>query len=133
MTKDVAACEEFFNLIVEAHILSAAMTTFGMKSIDEEPQNATYFPPGSCALDSIQRNKILLLACDKIVSRYINLDYCNAKKQSKTSDPNHDSIHAYACEVLSLGMLVMKFQDAIREGDGDRMDAQIIQLRHLIF
>ena len=30
-------------------------------------------------------------------------------------------LHAYACDVLSLGLLYMEFQDAIREGDGLRI------------
>ena len=32
-----------------------------------------------------------------------------------------DSVHSYACEILSLGLLYAEFQDAIREGDGLRV------------
>ena len=49
----MAACEEFFNLIAESHIASAAMTIFNMKSIDDE-MNTAYFTPGSYGLDPIQ-------------------------------------------------------------------------------
>lgn len=33
-TKAVDACEEFFLIVVEAHVLSAAMALFGMSSSD---------------------------------------------------------------------------------------------------
>ena len=36
-SKGVAACEEFFYLVVQAHILAAAMHTFDMKSLDDMP------------------------------------------------------------------------------------------------
>ena len=32
-----------------------------------------------------------------------------------------DHVHAYACEVLSLGLMLMEFNDAVREGDGTRI------------
>ena len=120
VTKNVSACEEFFDLVVESHILSAAMTLFNMKSVDAEPQNPTYFPPGSIDLDSLQRRKLLLLASDEIVSKFVDLTYCEGKR--KIPDPKvHDGVHAYACEVLILGLLVKEFNDAINEGDGDRI------------
>lgn len=118
--RNVSACEEFFDLVVESHILSAAMTLFNMKSVDAEPQNPTYFPPGSIDLDSLQRRKLLLLASDEIVSKFVDLTYCEGKR--KIPDPKvHDGVHAYACEVLILGLLVKEFNDAINEGDGDRI------------
>ena len=30
-------CEDFFLLLTEAHILAAAMTNFGMESLDDTP------------------------------------------------------------------------------------------------
>lgn len=70
VSKNVTACEEFFDLFVESHIVSAAMTLFNMKSIDDEP-DSTHFPPGSVDLDSLQRGKLLLLTCDEIVSKFM--------------------------------------------------------------
>ena len=60
-TRDVTACEEFFLLVVEAHILYAAMDTFGMTSIDDVPSNTDFFPEEATNLDSIQRRNVLLL------------------------------------------------------------------------
>ncbi len=47
-----------------------------------------------------------------------------SKKLCCANEPNtkgpdaktHDSVHAFACEVLTLGLLLMEFNDAIREG-----------------
>ena len=128
VTKDVAECEEFFDLVVEAHIVSAAMTIFDMKSIDDQAHNATFFPPGSSELDTVQRGNLLLLATKEIVSRFVDLSSCECKKkdkqQKKSSGPDlskHDSVFAYACEVLTLGLLIKEFNDSVREGDGNRI------------
>ena len=37
------ACEEFFILVVEAHVKAAALKVFGMKSTSETPCNS-FFP-----------------------------------------------------------------------------------------
>ena len=92
VTKDEAACEEFFTLVVESHIVSAAMTIFNMKTVDDEPHNQTYFPLGSCDLNSLQQRNLLLLACNEIVSRFVDLSYC--EKQDKDTK-THDSVFHY--------------------------------------
>ena len=43
-SKDVNAFEDFFHLLVESHVLSAAMGFLGMESIDDEPAG-DIFPP----------------------------------------------------------------------------------------
>lgn len=35
-----------------------------------------------------------------------------------------DSVYAYACETLTLGLLLLEFNDGIREGDGNRVLAE---------
>ena len=42
---NVAACEEFFLLVVEAHILAAAMSVFSMANLTDVPSK-TFFPDG---------------------------------------------------------------------------------------
>ncbi len=39
---NMTACEDFFLLVVEAHILTAAMTVFGMRSVDDQPSSAFF-------------------------------------------------------------------------------------------
>ena len=44
-----------------------------------------------------------------------------SKHSSKTSDKGSDLVLEYASETLTLGLLLMEFVDAIREGNGDRI------------
>jgi L1 cell adhesion molecule like protein len=41
--------------------------------------------------------------------------------EGKSDDGGDDGVREYACDVLSLGLLYMNYQDAIREGDGERV------------
>ena len=111
---NVTASEEFFLLVTEAHIITAAMTVFGMSSLDERPRAAEF--PQRCEQQSTSiGRRVLLDAVDKLLSRFVDLKFCNP------SAPPEDHVHAYACEILSLGLLLMEFNDAIREGDGTRI------------
>ena len=78
MVKDpsdnVTECEEFFILSVEAYIVAAAMTVFGMTSTDEKP-SVMFFPDESHSLDLLQRRNILLLALREVIDRFIDLSY----------------------------------------------------------
>ncbi len=112
---NMTACEDFFLLVVEVHILTAAMTVFGMRSVDDQP-SSVFFPEGSSELDTLQRRNILMLAVRKVVGKVVDLSY-GEEKQAATED----HIQAYASEVLALGLLLMEFNDAIREGDGPRI------------
>lgn len=113
--KDMNASEDFFLLVVESHIVAAAMKVFNMSSVDSTPCKA-FFPDGSASLDSEKRRNILLLAADSVLEQYVDLTYgdeCRLEVE--------DGVQAYASDVLSLGLLYMEFCDAIREGDGDRI------------
>ena len=52
-SKAVTACEEFFEMIVEAHVVSAAMTVFDMSSIEDIPSN-TFFSSDSTNENSLE-------------------------------------------------------------------------------
>ena len=84
---DVAASEEFFTLVTEAHILSAAMSVFGMKSVDDEPPESCYFPHGCSDLDPKERKKVLMLASKAIVERFIDLDFESGDAEEEDSTP----------------------------------------------
>jgi len=104
----------FFILIVEAHIVAAAMTVLSM---NEKP-SLKFFPDGSCSLDTLQCRNVMLLAIREVVDKFIDVSYGDEKE---VVDTNHDGVHAYACNLLSSGLLYMEFVDAIREGDGNRI------------
>ena len=42
-------------------------------------------------------------------------------KSTETTSTQADSVYAYSCETLTLGLLFLEFKDGIREGDGTRV------------
>lgn len=70
----VAPCEEFFSLVTEAHIICAAMTTFGMQSVADKPVNSDLFPDDCADLPPDKRRNILVLAARKIVDSFIDIE-----------------------------------------------------------
>lgn len=114
-SKNMNACEGFLDVVVEAHIVSAAMTVFGMQTVDDKPDE-TLFPNNFSKLDTMQQRKVLLLATRSVVEKFVDLTW--VEKESVDTD---DHVQAYACEVLTLGLIYMEFKDAIREGDGERI------------
>ena len=69
-TKNMNACEDFFTLLTESHILSAAMTVFEMSSFEDKPSE-TLFPSNSLKLGPIERQKLMMTAVDKIIEKYV--------------------------------------------------------------
>jgi len=59
--------------VVEAHVLTAAMELFGMSTLEDEPSNTKLFPAASVSLDSVQRRKVLIMAANENVSKFVNL------------------------------------------------------------
>lgn len=114
--KDVNAHEDFFLLIVDSHILAAAMEMLGMGSLDDEPCSEI-LPPDVWVHDKDERRKALYNVASVIVDSFVDLTVTFDKKRPS----NQDKVHAYACEVLSLGLLYKELQDAVREGDGLRV------------
>ena len=151
----VTQCEEFFLLVVKAHIVCAAMTLFGMASVEDDPAVSDIFPSGCQELEPKQQRNILVLAAQRIVDKYVNIsvpkyqdcpedtedpskakDSGKAKRSHKSktsskgahpsqasdaSDECNDLVLEYARETLTLGLFLMEFIDAIREGDGHRI------------
>ena len=113
--KSVSACEEFFLLVVEGHICTAAMQLFNMSSLDDEP-SLQYFPQESMKLTSQHCWKLMILAIKKIIDSFVDISYPKA-----STEEDEDNVCAYAKEVMSLGLLLMAFIDGICEGDGERI------------
>jgi len=72
-SKSVAPCEEFFLLVVETHILAAAMQLFGMSSLEDKP-SVQFFPEGSSELNAQQRRQLLMLALKELTKKFVDPD-----------------------------------------------------------
>ena len=117
--KDMNACEDFFLLIVEAHIVTAAMTEFKMSSCSEDPCTE-YFDESSASFKYQERNEILLRAIEKVLDKFVDFGYGTLSSKSEEK-LDLDGIQSYASDILSLGLLYMEFCDGIHEGDGVRI------------
>ena len=82
---NIAACEEFFLLVVEAYILLAAMEVFEMSTLDSTPANTKLFPEESSQLDSNQCRSVLLLAVREIIEKFVSV---SLPAHSKLSEPD---------------------------------------------
>ena len=90
--KNISACEEFFSLIVERHICTAAIQLFNMSSPDYEP-SLQYFPQESVKLTSQHRWK---LAIKKINDSFVDISCPKA-----STEEDEDNVCAYAKEAMS--------------------------------
>ena len=108
---NVNACEDFLELVVTGHILSAFMAVTGMETLDDKPSSAL-FPE-----EEADKTAILQSVAKVVVSDYTDFSY----PPSKQSASPKDHIREYAKEVLTLGLFFMEYRDAIREGDGTRV------------
>ena len=111
---DFNAYDDFCQLVVSGHIISATMELLEMSSLNDTP-SSNIVPQGTWMMSDAERKSIVMDIAHLIVDRFVDI---SVQGQQTTSC---DSVHSYACEVLNLGLLYLEFQDAIREGDGDRV------------
>ena len=114
-SKSVAPCKDIFMLVVEAHILAAAMQTLGMASLEDTPSEE-FFSKESTQKGSVQRRTILINALSKLANQCVDLNLVFKEDLSADTRQLVDAVKEYAKEVLSLGLLFMEFNYSIREG-----------------
>ncbi len=92
--KNMNAAEDFMLLLVHTHVIAAA-------------RNLMLDDPVFCV------KKMAKLIVDKFIHE--------PNPTSTASTTGDDTIHLYATELLSLGLLWHGFHDAVKESDGDRI------------
>ena len=110
-TSNVSACEDFFVHVVEVHIISAFMTAFQMSSLDDTP-STDIFSADSAESDSSTRRRFFLDAIQNVLDDHIDISIDGEGNSDEARDDDH--VLSYARDVLTLGLLYMEFQDAIR-------------------
>lgn len=115
--KNVNAAEDFLELVVTGHILTAVMSYLGLSSLnDKEPESV--LSHDLWMMDDEVRRKALSDVALEIVNQHVDLAAVfNDPSMKKTPGTTYD----YACEVLSLGLFILSFKDAVREGDGEHV------------
>ena len=114
---DVNASEDFFTTVVHGHILAAAMEVFKMDSLDEVPCDEAFTQDPS-KLDVEQKRDLMQTAVHKIVDKFVNMSIVYDKDEK---GKEVDGVYEYACETLTLGLLLLEFNDSIQWSDGDRI------------
>lgn len=110
---DFNACDDFFNLVITAHTLSAASTLLKMEDLGSIPVHAK-ITDGELR-STKERQSILMAVSEAIVDTFMTLQFNKSYRQPA------DKVYAYAQQILSLGYIYLEYSDAIREGDGDRV------------
>ena len=107
------AAQDFMEVVTVSHVIAAALKYFGMVEIHATPQG----------LDKVQRanstnkQRLFLSIIQKMLTKQILL-------HDITSGPaleSDDQVAMYARELLTLGLLLAEFTDAVKEGDGPRV------------
>ena len=87
---------------------------FGKKSIADHPSKLL-FPEGSTNLNLSERKAVMMTANDEMIKKCVEYG-----QETAAPSPQDDHIQAYACNVTSSGLLI-KLNDATREGDGNKI------------
>ena len=118
---DVNSSEDFVEVITIGHVLSAVMSHLKISSFDEVPAEQVLSPNLWMEDDSV-RKQVLNDNASSVVNKYVHLSTIFKESESdKSISKVSTSAYDYACEALTLGLLIFDFKDAIREGDGGRV------------
>ena len=117
---DFNACDDFFRLVLQCHVISAALKVLEVDTIMSSPPD--HLQPEKIGLHSASKQKaILQFYCHAIVDAFTNLQLNTSTSTSNTVINYDDKVLGYAIELVTLGLLYVEFTDAIKEGDGGRI------------
>ena len=124
---DMNATEDFFEVVTAGHIVAVTLHTCGMTDLEDTP----HVPAFDVDIDELSPQQKWLL-----LSRFIHgiLEHHvkpsmeiqglqrKAVKSRKRRKDDSDHVRDYACVLLSAGLFMAELRDAVKEGDGNRMD-----------
>ena len=119
---DMNATENFFEVITASHIVAVTLRICGMTSLEDTPHN----PPFDVNIDELSPHQKWLLLSTFIQgilsttwSQPWRLKTCKGKlKREKGIQTTCESMLVWYC----LQLFLAEFKDAVREGDGIRVD-----------
>ena len=121
VSKEMNELEDFFKSVGRAHVMAAALTFFDMDATNEEPKEHAW-PPELLAVASADLSweylhDILGTFVDHYIMPCIAFDITG--KPQRGSEKN--GIWNYACSLMTDCLVIEELNDAIHEGDGERM------------
>ena len=116
---DPTACEDFFIVVCEAHVLQLVMEKFNITGLDDQPANDDdKFGSQFKGLSKDERSKFFIQAISEIISHFTHGFEVEVAERKLTQS---DRVLSYAKDLMTLGLLYLEFCDGIREGDGTRI------------
>lgn len=113
------ATDDFFKLVIESLVLTAAMEEFEMDSLQSVPSKK-HVPEGenTWMLSDEERQELLNTLIEKLMKTFFVCDFHNRTAVDMNSK---DRVHLYTKLLLSYGVFYWEYCDAIKEGDGLRI------------
>ncbi|XP_061176933.1 uncharacterized protein LOC133185634 [Saccostrea echinata] len=119
VTKDYHADSAFIDLVGESHIISLALTHFGMADLNAP---CKVFPHGIHLADIDHKKRILRNLVGELVDSHImNILSQTLNREQLCEDENNDRIYNYATNFLKFWLLRKISIVATRSGDGMRI------------
>ena len=121
VSKEINELEDFFHSVAKAHVTAAAMHYFAMQ---EKPTKHAWPHPLSMTQSTAPHRQYLSTMIGKFVDEYVMPSVpfdLSSTKTTQDSDASRHGIHNYACSFMADLLLVEEFNDAVHEGDGERM------------
>ena len=120
--------EDFLEVIFTAHVIAAAMRYFNMKAHGDSPDHSL-IPANIAILSQAEKKNVLFANIDKLLKDMVNLELPGTKANKGVEV---DGVREYAREVLTLTLLYKEYNDAIKEGNSERV-LQVWKFLLLVF
>ena len=118
--KDVNAAEDFLQIVLIGHVVAAGMEVLGMTSMEDQPNDI--FPLSRSQLSKVEKQQVMAKIAHSVVTCFVNLTTLESTEgEGKAGKGKKDGIHEYAKECQTFCLLKVEFDDAIHEGDGQRL------------
>ena len=98
------ACEDFFVLVIEAHVVAAAMKLLGMQVLSDTPSKQ-YAPKGDLTWACTDEERKPLL--DRITKDIVKSFLCTDYNTSHTAS-SEDMAYQYSSWLLTIGCMYLK-------------------------
>ena len=116
---DTNATEDFFEMVGVGHIIAATLQFFGMEDISDSPHNQSL--QDAVKLPQAEKWLVLSTCIGDLLQKFVSSSLACPHHQEFSVDTSEDSVYEYACAVLSMAMFAFEFNDAVKEGDGERV------------
>ena len=117
---DMNATEDFFKDVGISHIVAAALSFFNMENIKSTPKHPL-LTDELLSQSGMEKWAALSMCIKELLEKYVSLSLDCPNHPNFSPETSNDSVYEYAKEVLSKALFIFAFDDAIKEGDGDRV------------